>query len=200
MNKMMKKPFNEYFTIFPVLETERLILRQIREEDEPAIKEMLEDFETQKYFGYYDPVTGITHPEFEGKDAKNRTYAENVNFWYKEKAEMRFIIEGKKCKSVIGEVYMFDFVAERMAEIGYRVNRRFWGQGIATEAVKAVTDFAFDIMGLKRLHLKCFTINPASSRIAEKAGFKREGKIRQGLALKVFTDYYVYGMIEEDRC
>ena len=195
----MKKPFNEHFITFPVLETERLILRQIREEDEPSIKEMSADFETQKYFGYYDPETGITHPEFEGEDAKMRTYAENVNFWYKEKAEIRFIIERKECKSVIGEVYMFDFSAERMAEIGYRVNRRFWGQGIATEAVKAVTDFAFDIMELKRLHLKCFTINPASSRIAEKAGFKREGMIRQGLALKVFTDYYVYGMIEEDR-
>jgi len=191
--------FNSFFIDFPTLETDRLLLRQIREEDEPYLKEMSEDFETQKYFGYYDPETGITYSEFEGEDAKNRTYAQNVNFWYKEKAEIRFIIEFKENGRVIGEVYMFDFAAERMAEIGYRVNRYFWGQGIATEAVKVVTDFAFDKMGLKRLHLKCFTINPASSRIAEKAGFKKEGLIRQGLALKVFTDYFVYGMIEEDR-
>jgi len=191
--------FDNFFINFPTLETKRLILRQIRENDEPFLKEMSEDFETKKYFGYYDPETGITHLEFEGEDAEIRTYAENVNYWYKEKAEIRFIIEHQEAREVIGEVYMFDFVYERMAEIGYRVNRRFWGQGIATEAVKAVTDFAFDEMGLKRLHLKCFTINPASSKIAEKVGFKQEGLIRQGLALKVFTDYYIYGMIEGDR-
>ena len=63
-------------------------------------------------------------------------------------------------------------------ELGYWVARRFWGQGIATEAGKALIANARDSLRLPRLVAGHFNDNPASGRVLEKLGFRPTGVIR----------------------
>jgi RimJ/RimL family protein N-acetyltransferase len=64
------------------------------------------------------------------------------------------------------------------AEIGYWVGEEYWNRGIATEAVQAVTRYAFDALGMIRVYAHVFEWNTASMRVLEKAGFEREGVMR----------------------
>lgn len=66
-------------------------------------------------------------------------------------------------------------VYRRSAEIGYWLGREFWGRGIMTQAVRAVSAHAFLRFDLVRLDAEVFATNPASRRVLEKAGYTCEG-------------------------
>jgi RimJ/RimL family protein N-acetyltransferase len=65
------------------------------------------------------------------------------------------------------------------AEIGYWLGEPFWGRGIVTEALIAVTAHAVRAHGLTRVFAVPFAWNPASFRVLEKAGYVREGVMRR---------------------
>jgi [ribosomal protein S5]-alanine N-acetyltransferase len=71
-----------------------------------------------------------------------------------------------------------DDVFHRSAEIGYWLGEEFWGRGIVTEAVRAVTDYAFATFELCRVYAGVFEWNPASMRVLEKAGYEFECRMR----------------------
>jgi len=58
------------------------------------------------------------------------------------------------------------------------LGEQFWGRGIMTEAVTAVTDFCFDNFPLRRISAEVFSSNPASARVLEKVGFDFEGRLK----------------------
>ena len=64
-------------------------------------------------------------------------------------------------------------------ELGYFIARRFWGRGYATEAGRAVLDFARDSLRLRKLNAGHFLDNPASGRVLEKLGFRPTGAVAQ---------------------
>lgn len=66
------------------------------------------------------------------------------------------------------------------AEISYWVADEFWGRGLATFAVREVTDIALGRLGFSRLFARVFAGNPASQRVLEKAGYELEGIMRRG--------------------
>lgn len=76
-------------------------------------------------------------------------------------------------------LHRFDDVHRRSAEIGYWLALPFWGQGIATRAVRALSDWAFESSDLLRLFAGVFETNPASARVLEKAGYTLEGRLRR---------------------
>ena len=65
------------------------------------------------------------------------------------------------------------------AEIGYWLGEPFWGQGIATEALVALTEYAIVTHGLTRVFAVPFVWNRASCRVLEKAGYVLEGRLRR---------------------
>ena len=65
------------------------------------------------------------------------------------------------------------------AEIGYWLGEPFWGRGIATEAVVAITKHAIKLHGLTRVYAISFAWNGASCRVLEKAGYVLEGRMRK---------------------
>lgn len=65
----------------------------------------------------------------------------------------------------------------------------------ATEAVKVVLDFCFSKAELKRIWTDVDVRNGASVRVLEKAGFRREGTIRQGKMVSTWCDYHIYGIL-----
>lgn len=69
-----------------------------------------------------------------------------------------------------------------MAEIGYWVGEEFWGRGIVSAAVVALTDFAFaQFEEIARIQAHVFSSNPASARVLEKAGYDLEGRLRRSV-------------------
>jgi RimJ/RimL family protein N-acetyltransferase len=90
-------------------------------------------------------------------------------------------------------------IHRRSAEIGYWLGEPFWGRGIATEAVRAITNYAFSTFDLCRIYAGVFDWNPASMRVLQKAGYMREGRLRKSVFKggKVI-DQFLYAMIRED--
>lgn len=87
----------------------------------------------------------------------------------------------------------------RLGEVGYWVASARAGRGYATEAGAAVIAFGFDALGLYRLELRAGVENPASQRVAEKLGFRREGTLRRGCPLADGAyDGYLYGLLAID--
>jgi len=69
----------------------------------------------------------------------------------------------------------------QVAHIGYWLGEPYWGRGIATDAVRAVSDYALGQLGFLRLEAPVFAWNPASMRVLEKCGFEREGVMRKSV-------------------
>ena len=72
-------------------------------------------------------------------------------------------------------------VYRHTATVGYWLGEQFWGRGIITEVVTAVTDFCFDNFPLRRISAEVFANNPASARVLEKGGFSFEGRLKNNV-------------------
>jgi RimJ/RimL family protein N-acetyltransferase len=89
----------------------------------------------------------------------------------------------------------------RRAEIWiYLGERSEWGKGFGTEAIRLLTDYAFDEMNLHRIWLECDPDNSAAVRSYEKNGFRLEGRHRDGYFRHGrFRDTVVMGVLRTDR-
>lgn len=90
---------------------------------------------------------------------------------------------------------------EESCELGYCLCRRFWNQGIMTEALERVLAFLFDTVGFHRVMLCHDTANPASGRVMEKCCLRREGVFRGVKKRKdgSWMDVAYYAILAEDR-
>lgn len=87
-------------------------------------------------------------------------------------------------------------VGRRSAEIGYWLGEDFWGRGITTEALIAVTDYAFSHYDVCRLFAHVFDWNDASARVLEKAGYTFEGRLLKSVTKDGQTiDQLMYAII-----
>lgn len=94
----------------------------------------------------------------------------------KKKEEINFVIDING--DVVGGISFYKIKGHR-AEIGYWLGERYWGQGIMTNALKKITEYGFNKLKLRRLEIGIFPFNKASIRVAEKAGYKYEGRMRK---------------------
>jgi len=84
----------------------------------------------------------------------------------------------------------------RSASLGYCLDDAAWGQGYATEAARALLQWAFDTLDLNRVQAETDTRNAASARVLEKLNFMREGTLREDCVVNgEVSDSWVYGLI-----
>lgn len=84
----------------------------------------------------------------------------------------------------------------RTAAIGYWLSESYWGRGIATEALRAMTELAFDTFDLARLEAFVFEWNIASTRVLEKAGYTREARMKKRITKEGRTvDCFLYALV-----
>ena len=82
------------------------------------------------------------------------------------------------------------------AELSYWLGEPYWGRGIITSAVQAVTKHAIKELGLSRIESYVFSWNPASARVLEKIGFEREGILRNSIIKDgVLLDRWLYAYL-----
>ena len=87
-------------------------------------------------------------------------------------------------------------IERRTAEMGYWLGEAYWGRGIATAAIRLVTEYGFSDCDLDRIFAVPFVHNVASCRALEKVGYEREGLMRKS-AIKdgVVHDQYLYARV-----
>ncbi|MDO8803121.1 MAG: GNAT family N-acetyltransferase [Elusimicrobiota bacterium] len=145
----------------------RYKLRAFLRGDEPSIAENINDRQIERY------TLNIPYP-YTLKDARhwvdfNRKLASGGN---KIQLNLAITLNGE----VIGGIGLFAMNGHR-AELGYWLGVKYWGRGIVTGAVKALTRYAFKELNLRRIYAKVFPVNKASARVLEKAGYKYEGRL-----------------------
>lgn len=163
--------YQDAFTTFPTLTTERLVLRKHAADDARHM---------DAYAG--DPLIAAF---YDGWVPEGRA-AQAIEMWYGEPyARMEFLrwcIARREDDRCMGGIYLFlpygDDIAGRRMDIGYEISPEHRGHGYVPEAMRAVTRYAFGHMGVKRVQAQILPDNLASLRAAKKAGFTREGVLR----------------------
>lgn len=182
------------------MESERLILRQITDSpsDGKDSLEFINDYSVYRYWGLYDESKDTNGRRKPKKKIKPDYHYNATMKEYRAKRELTWLMELKDTHKVIGEIVLYDFRLGQQADIGYRINKNYWGKGFAPEAGQAVIKAAFELLDLTRIQLRCFADNHGSVRVAQKLKFIQEGYIKKGAIINVMTDYYIFGLLKED--
>ena len=147
-----------------ILETERLSLREIAEDDLDDLLEIWGDPEAMRFF----PLTLDRQAMREWIERNQRRYEQyGHGLWAVTLRGERKLLGD--CGLVVQEV---DGVEE--LEVGYHFNRKYWGRGFATEAARACMDYAFDQLGRRRIISMIRPENVPSRRVAERNGLRVE--------------------------
>ena len=155
----------------PTLQTERLILRDFREEDWQAAHEWGADPKVVKYMPF-GPNTEDETKTFINRVLNNQKAQPRISF--------NFALINKPDNRLIGSCRIkIKSVDSKEGEIGYALNRRYWNQGYMTEAARSVISFGFIQLGLHRIIATCDPANTGSYRVMEKLGMQREGYLRE---------------------
>lgn len=176
-------------------ETERLLIRSPLPGDGPelhaAIKESL---------GELSPWMPWPREHTTVEDSEASARRARVAFL--DRSELRLHLYLKGTGTLIGSsgLQRIDWGVPKF-EIGYWCRTGFTGRGYATEAVRAITAFAFDALGARRVEVRCDSRNLPSARVAERAGFRLEGELRNN---EIGTDgaprnTLIYAVIPEER-
>lgn len=155
--------------MFPLLETERLLLREIAMEDAASLFACFSNENVTRYYGQET----LTH--IEQAEAFIDFFANS----YKDKRGLRWGIERKGYKGLMGTIGFNAWSAKhKRAEIGYEIHPEHWRKGYTLEALAKVISYGFDELGLTRIGAVVFTENEASHQLLAKAGFQKEGILR----------------------
>ncbi|MFD0977836.1 GNAT family N-acetyltransferase [Salinimicrobium gaetbulicola] len=179
-----------FFKEFPVLETNRLILRKFTLEDAKEVQSMRSDQRVMKHMDSKEHLSIAQSEEF---------IKENLNTYSLEKGIFWAITE-KNSGAFIGDFAFWRIDSKNFrAEIGYTLNPAYWGKGYMKEAMDAALAFGF-----KKLNLHSFeaNINPEnmnSRKILERTGFKKEAYFRENYYYDGrFLDSEIYCLLERD--
>lgn len=186
--KMEQDILKFHFDKLPVLESERLVLREQTLDDAAALFKIRSNDAVMKYIPRPKPKTIA--------DIEALINEINENFLKHE--SLGWVITLKeKPERYIGHIgYWKIDAANFRAEIGYLLDPDFWGQGITVEALSLVTDFGFNVVGL---HSICAVIDPenlASARVLLKSGYVKEAHFKQDFYYNgQFLDTEIYGKV-----
>jgi RimJ/RimL family protein N-acetyltransferase len=90
-------------------------------------------------------------------------------------------------------------VDNKIAEIGYCLNRSYWGKGYGTEVAASLIEFGFKDLKMHRIVAMCDPKNIGSWKIMEKNGMTREGVLRENKIIRGnWRDSYIYSILEHE--
>ena len=176
-----------FYQNLPRLETERLVLRPFILSDAPDIFEYSSDPAVTDFL-FWDPHKKLQETE---------EYLNWVLQQYETGEDSPWGIALRETDKIIGNIHLMDMDAKHCkAEVGYVLARAYHNQGIMTEALKAVLNFALGELGLNRVEGFCAVDNLASAAVMRKAGMMLEGRLREYLFQNgAFRDFYVYSIL-----
>ncbi|MDF2513085.1 MAG: acetyltransferase family protein [Herbinix sp.] len=180
------------YTKLPYIVTDKVILRKIVDTD---IEGLFEIYNNKNVFTYIP-----------GDIKKNKETVQNMighfeRDFHKRKTIFLGIYLPEAPEQIVGVAEMFEYDDKvNMITIGYRLNERYWGKGIATQTVKAMVDYLFNTVGINRIQAFVMPANVKSQKVLEKNNFIKEGILRQSQHWKGIgvVDLIVYSLLPSD--
>lgn len=178
------------FQEFPIIQTERLILRQMTLKDTNSVFAIRSDYEVTKY--------NI------GKAYTEKSQAEDlikgIQEEYEEQKAVRWGITLKPENTVIGMIgFNYWHQVDDRGSIGFDLAQTYWRKGIMREAVTALINFGFTEMKLHRIEADASIYNTASIGLLKSLGFQQEGIQReQYYEDGAYHDLLIFALLERD--
>ena len=173
----------------PFLIGDNVYLRAIEQEDAPHFVEWLNDPEVRCYLARSFPPLNL---------GREREWIEQL---YKDQSRVVFGIVLKTSDKLIGSTGL-EGIDWRSRRAGFGIaigDKTQWSKGFGTEATKLIVRYGFDTLNLNRIFLHVFDHNPRAMRAYEKAGFVREGVLRQDRYIEgAYRDSIVMGILREE--
>lgn len=179
---------------FPYIETDDIIIRKMTEADTESLLSVCSNRNVFRHI-----------PDFLYTDDRAVLKKAIQNLGERDFLEKRWIVAGiclaGNPDKVIGTAEMFDYnEAVRAVEIGCRLGEEFWGQGIAVKVVRGMIGYLFQEAGINRIQATALPENTRSKKVLLKAGFHREGLLRQVSYWKGkgIVDLEMYSLLKSD--
>ncbi len=168
----------------------RIILRPLRKSDAQDLQKNANRKEVTRY-------TQVPYP-YRLKDA--RDFIKKCGQNLRKKSDYEFGIELKKTGKIIGMTSLMKIDKQsKNAELGYWLGKKYWKQGIATEAVGLILKFGFKKLKLERIYARVFHPNRISQTFLRKNRFKYEGRLRKHIKNKgKWFDALYFGLLKND--
>lgn len=167
------------------IETSRLVIRQFKPEDWQMVYSYTGDAVVMTFMEE-GPMSAIQTKEFVEKNASEQASA--------------FPLLLKAQDQLIGHMVFHPWFAPFTYEIGWVLHPDHQGNGYATEAARALLRYGFESLHAHRVIATCQPENPASYRVMEKIGMKREAHFRKCIyrGEGVWWDEYFYAILDEE--
>jgi len=177
------------FTPFPNLETDRLQLRRVVNDDVNEIFALRSDAETMKY---------IPRPLAKTKDDA-LTHIAIIDAKIESNEGINWAITLKNNPKLIGIIGHYQIKPEHFrAEIGYMLLPEYHGKGIISEAINEVVNYGFEIMKLHSIEAIIDPENLASEKVLQKNGFVKEAHLKEnGYYEGRFLDTVIYSILNK---
>ena len=180
------------FSGIPKLQGENIILKSVEDKD---VEELFSIYSNEDIFKY----CGII-PKKNKSTVKNMIGHFERDFNKKDKIKWGIYSKNDGFK-LIGIIDIFN-ISQRvdMLTLGYFLEEKSWGKGIATEAVSIIVSYLFEYINVNRINAEVMLENNPSKKVLMKNGFLKEGTIRQGNFWpgKGIVDLEYYGLLKED--
>lgn len=174
----------------PTLHTDRLLLRPFTDADADELFALQSDAEVLRYWD---------SPPWTDRTQATR-FLESCRQLADSGKGARVVIERRSDQAFLGWCTVNSWnPGFRSASLGYCLTRAAWGNGYATEAGRALLQWAFTTLDLNRVQAEADTRNTASGRVLEKLGFLLEGTLREDCIVNGdVSDSWVYGLLRRD--
>ncbi|AEA45972.1 GNAT family N-acetyltransferase [Fluviicola taffensis] len=182
--KINQKVFDQ----FPVIQTERLLLRQIQLEDTVKIMEMRQNNRVNQF---------IARTSISGLEAAEELVKKTVDA-FESKVGIGWAGILRNSSDIIGTCGFnrIDYLNNR-AEIGGELSTEYWGKNIALEAVQAIVTFGFDQMNLHAIEALVSPENRGAIFLLEYLGFEKEAHFKDRIYFnEVYSDMVVYTLFK----
>jgi len=175
---------------FPSLQTERLILRQIVPTDAADLYRIFADDESMRYWSCR-PFSSLKQAD---------KLVESMARAFLEGSGIHWAITLRNENRLIGKCGYNEWrKAHRRGDISYIIDRRQWGKGLVSEALRAVLEYGFNRMNLHSVEAGVTPGNDASTRMLQKLGFRLEGHLKESFLVEdVFVDSLIYSLLRKE--
>lgn len=185
--------FKDHFVSFQALDVDSgILLRQVSPEKD--LEDYCEIYADAEMFRFYEGAAVCRDKARVQKILKNQIRA------FERASEYTWTICDKANDKAIGRIHLSNFESgNRIANVGYFINRAYWGKGIISACIGPVADFGFRSLNLERICTTVALDNIGSWKALEKNGFLREGLLRHSFSIQdALVDCYLYARLYTD--
>ena len=171
--------------------TERLFLREFKQEDWPVVMAYQRDPLYLRYYEWTDRTPAAVQ-EFIQMFLAQQQEQPRIKF--------QLAVTLKSTRQLIGNCGIRMKAPEaHEGDIGYELSPNHWGNGYATEAASAMLEFGFTRLGLHRVWSWCVADNVGSARVLQKLGMQAEGRLRENEYYKGrYWDTLMFGILADE--